>query len=164
MRSWSNLKNGNINRCITSQHLKSQLQVLEINCGSSWWQEVLPLHLTTTHSVRYTQSVVSHALPRNTTSRVGFSSVPAFLCSSGEVLCPQLVCILSLSPHPLLSTAHFNRQTHIGESNVTFSMLSAAGHKGRQQCNKEHKDWQTESVRTGTFRMPEWSPKNCRIK
>ena len=96
--------------------------------------------------------------------RPGWGSVPAFLCSSGEVLCPRLVCILSLSPHPLLSTAHFNRQTHIGESNVTFSMLSAAGHKGRQQCNKEHKDWQTESVRTGTFRMPGWSPKNCRIK
>ena len=61
----------------------------------------------TTHSVRNTQSVVSHALPRNTTARVGFSSVPAFLCSSGEVLCPRLVCILSLSfssPSPLYRT------------------------------------------------------------
>ena len=107
MSSWSNLKNGNINRCKTSQHLKSQLQVLEINCGSSWWQEVLPLHLTTTHSVRYTQSVVSHALPRNTTSRVGFSP-RLFVFVRGSSLSATCLYPLSLFLLTLSSLPHIS--------------------------------------------------------
>ena len=35
--------------------------------------------------------------------RPGWGSVPAFLCSSGEVLCPRLVCILSFSSLPHIS-------------------------------------------------------------
>ena len=107
LSSWSNLKNRNINRCKTSQHLKSQLQVLEINCGSSWWQEVLPLHLTTTHSVRYTRSVVSHALPRNTTSRVGFSP-RLFVFVRGSSLSATCLYPLSLFLLTLSSLPHIS--------------------------------------------------------
>ena len=115
----------------------------------SSWQEVLPLHLTNTHSPRrcnvhqrqrthcnahaathtlqrthcnvhtavYTvhqrqrtqcNASVSHA-PYVRHSAAGWCSVAAFFCSSGEVLCPSLVCILSLSPH---CTARFHWIRH----------------------------------------------------
>ena len=157
LSSWSNLKNRNINRCKTSQHLKSQLQVLEINCGSSWWQEVLPLHLTTTHSLRYTQTVVSHALPRNTTSRVGFS--PRLFVFVGEVLCPRLVCILSLSfssPSPLYRTfqssnAHWWIKCDIFNALCCYPQRTATMQQGTQRlANRkcENGDFQNARVKS----------------
>ena len=91
--------------------------------------------------------------------RPGWGSVPAFLCSSGEVLCPRLVCILSLSfssPSPLYRTfqssnAHWWIKCDIFNALCCYPQRTATMQQGTQRlANRkcENGDFQNARVKS----------------